>query len=42
MVTRNRCWHCGVWHDGAMEYSTKRKGGVCNCDCEDCNPKKSR
>jgi hypothetical protein len=30
MVSRHRCWHCGVWHENQDMH--KRDA----CDCEDC------
>ncbi len=33
MVTRDRCWHCGIWHESNILH---KKAGV--CDCEDCGP----
>ncbi len=39
MVSRHRCWHCGVWHDGTlggMSMMGKKKAAVCTCECDGC------
>ncbi|MCC2630630.1 MAG: hypothetical protein K0S38_439 [Candidatus Paceibacter sp.] len=40
MVTRHRCWHCGIWHDGK---DLHKKGMTCDCDeCTEGTKKRSR
>lgn len=34
MVSRQRCWHCGIWHDNNDMHKKNA------CECEDCAPKK--
>lgn len=35
-IARNRCWHCGIWHDTGMFGKKKMHANVCDCDCENC------
>jgi hypothetical protein len=35
MVARDRCWHCGIWHDGGRDLKKHA-----TCDCDECAPKK--
>jgi hypothetical protein len=37
LVARDRCWHCGVWHDGIRD---AKKRGHGDCDCDECTDKK--
>jgi hypothetical protein len=31
MVSRDRCWHCRIWHDGM--HAKGKKGMDEHCDC---------